>query len=431
MNETVEAPPSRAVAEIRREPMIVHNEAAALLDTAMFEQISRVAHAMAEMSLLPEHLRKKPADCILVVEQAWRWQMSPTAVAAKTFVVGGKLAYEGQLIAAVVNARAGLVGRLAYDYEGTFDRARPADSSLQVTVSGTLRGETAPRTVTVRWADGFGFAQGAKDKWQKQPDQQLAYFAARAWCRRHTPDVLMGVYTPEELVAEAAVDVTPSAPRPRRDAPAPDVVPEPPSFDFVDETGEAHDGLSAAALVDQVAAAQAGALTPAQKLTVLENNREALLQVIAGAMVGDFDQNQLDAWFRDANDLLDAAAAARKRDAAAATTGNGTGDDGGQRDAPADGDVDAGDGDAGGKDGGHGPFDFFDLHGGAVQFTTAARWAKALEDAAALRAAGKVADGQARGCAADNTDTGRRITRTVGDPALTQRIAAAMTELKA
>ena len=35
--------------------------------------------------------------------------------------------------------------------------------------------------------------------WTKQPDQQLVYFATRAWARRHTPEVMLGVYSPEEF----------------------------------------------------------------------------------------------------------------------------------------------------------------------------------------------------------------------------------------
>jgi hypothetical protein len=46
--------------------------------------------------------------------------------------------------------------------------------------------------------------------WTSDPDQQLAYYGSRAWARRHTPDVLMGVYDVEEFESTGRyVDVTP------------------------------------------------------------------------------------------------------------------------------------------------------------------------------------------------------------------------------
>lgn len=35
--------------------------------------------------------------------------------------------------------------------------------------------------------------------WHGDPDQQLAYYAARGWARRHRPDIIMGAYSKEEV----------------------------------------------------------------------------------------------------------------------------------------------------------------------------------------------------------------------------------------
>ena len=32
-----------------------------------------------------------------------------------------------------------------------------------------------------------------------QPDQQLAYHGSRVWARRHAPELMLGVYSPEEF----------------------------------------------------------------------------------------------------------------------------------------------------------------------------------------------------------------------------------------
>lgn len=215
----IDVPPSRNLAEIKRDPLVVTDNLI-LMDTAKFEQIQRVAGAMAQMKLMPEHLRGSAADCMMVVEQAWRWQMSPTAVASKTYSVGGKLAYEGQLVAAVVNTRGNLEDNLDYEFTGAFNAQKPEASTLECRAFATIRGKSRERDVKAKWTDGFKMSKGARDKWLSQPEQQLTYFVARVWARRHMPELLLGVYTPEELYEEQMRDVTPPPPRPVRIAPA-------------------------------------------------------------------------------------------------------------------------------------------------------------------------------------------------------------------
>jgi len=171
------------------------NGATALVPSS-FEAVIKFAEMMARASLVPQHLQGKPADCLLVIEQAQRWGLSPFAVAQCTSVIQGRLMFEGKLVAAVVNARGELERRLDYRYEGDSNGRR-------VIVSGKLRGEKEPREVEVRLAD----VRTNNRMWQAQPDQQLAYHGARVWARRHMPELMLGVYSPEEF-AETA-DYTP------------------------------------------------------------------------------------------------------------------------------------------------------------------------------------------------------------------------------
>src|SRR3990167_10434857 len=196
---------------------LVTVSATPIFDTGQFEHMWRVATAMAKANLVPTHFKDSPSDCLMVVEQAHRWQMSPFAVAAKTYSVGGRLAYEGQLVAAVVNTRSGLEGHLDYEFAwGQPDeKGKPRNNTLSVKVIGKFVNEAAPREVTVHWSQGKAMAKGAADKWDSQPEQQLSYFAARVWARRHCPEVLLGVQTADEASDGDLIDVTP-APRPTR-----------------------------------------------------------------------------------------------------------------------------------------------------------------------------------------------------------------------
>lgn len=70
----------------------------------------KLATAMASAKMVPQHLQGSPGDCLMVIEQAMRWQMSPFAVAQATAVVRGKMCFEGKLVAAAIQTSGILEG---------------------------------------------------------------------------------------------------------------------------------------------------------------------------------------------------------------------------------------------------------------------------------------------------------------------------------
>lgn len=198
----VEMAETRTPTEIKRDPIIVQDQRA-MLDTGRFEAMQRVANAMASARLVPKHLQGSPADCLLVVNQAVKRGMDPLDLAQHTFVVSGKLGYEGKVVAAWVNSAPDVDGRLRYEYDGEGEKRR-------VKVIGKLIGEDNPRTIEGTVADW----KTSNENWKKNPDSMLAYRGAREWARRHVPDLLLGVYTPDELGEEppAMKDITPARP---------------------------------------------------------------------------------------------------------------------------------------------------------------------------------------------------------------------------
>lgn len=160
----------------------------------------KLSEIMSNGNLVPKHLQGNTANCFMIIEQAMRWGMSPMAVAQGTSVINGRLMFEGKLVAAVVNANGNLSQRLRYEYSGKGD-------DLVCMVIGTIKGELEPRTVKVRLGD----VKTQNEQWRKQPEQQLTYHASRVWARRHMPELMMGVYAPEEF-DEAPRPVKPAEP---------------------------------------------------------------------------------------------------------------------------------------------------------------------------------------------------------------------------
>lgn len=100
--------------------------------------------------------------------------------------------YEGQLVAAIINNSGMLAKRFRYTYKGE-------GNARVCTCTGVLKGEDEERSIEAEMPSG----NQAKNSplWggtQADKDQQLSYKAARIWVRRHAPEVLLGVYTPED-----------------------------------------------------------------------------------------------------------------------------------------------------------------------------------------------------------------------------------------
>lgn len=212
---------------------------ALLMDPNSLERLERIAELMASgKTTVPAHLRGSKGDCFAIVLQSMQWGMNPIAVAQKTNLVNGTLGYEGQLVAAVVNASKAVKDRFHFEWYGPWEKVigkftikrgdkgeyrvpgwgMSDEEGCGIRVWATLKGETQPRTLELLLAQA---RVRNSTLWADDPKQQLAYLAQKKWARLYAPDVILGVYTPDELVEPGekfmgmAEDLTPpTAPQP-------------------------------------------------------------------------------------------------------------------------------------------------------------------------------------------------------------------------
>lgn len=210
-------------------PMPTTSTASLVLDVASMDSIMRLSEVMAKSrTTIPDHLKGSPADCAAVIMQAMQWQMNPYAVAQKTHIVNGTLGYEGQLVNAAITSSGVTRDRFHYEWFGAWEKIigktrvvsvpekgkkgdkdykkayqfHAADYDLKdeeglgIRISATLRGETHPRELTLLLVQA---SVRNSPLWATDPRQQLAYLAVKRWSRLYAPDVILGVYTPDEL----------------------------------------------------------------------------------------------------------------------------------------------------------------------------------------------------------------------------------------
>ncbi len=196
-----------------------------MLDHNTVESCKEVAKLMAQSKLsIPDHLRGNPADCLAIVFQAAQWRMSPFAVAQKTFFIQGSIGYEAQLVNAAVSSSNAIKGRFHYEYKGTREEWMPSMKKVNkngkdswvpvfnpnacIRVGAQIRGESS-----VTWGNWIYPADQKvfnSPLWRTNPQQQAGYLAVKFWARMYTPDILLGVYTPDEVTLEREIrDVNP------------------------------------------------------------------------------------------------------------------------------------------------------------------------------------------------------------------------------
>ena len=178
---------------------------------ASMGEAMQLATIMARSSFVPTHCRGSEGNCLAIIMQASRWGMDPFAVSNKAYFAkeGAPPAFEAQLVNAVVNSSGALSGRLRVEFSGEGEK-------LRCTVSGYLRAD--PQDEKVRTQHIARITTRNSPNWKQDPEQQLAYYTTRAWARLYCPEVLLGVYTPDEVEVdpERARIVSPERPRRER-----------------------------------------------------------------------------------------------------------------------------------------------------------------------------------------------------------------------
>lgn len=138
---------------------------------------------------IPQYLHGNAPDCMAITMQALQWGMNPFSVAQKSYKIKDVIAYEAQLIAAVINTRADLKKRPQISFEGDGAKRKCIvsfefnDGTNQIYVSPEFE-KITPKNSPL---------------WKSDPDQQQSYYSMRAGGRRYCPEVILGVYDRDEV----------------------------------------------------------------------------------------------------------------------------------------------------------------------------------------------------------------------------------------
>lgn len=166
-----------------------------------FVHVQRVAKAYAASALVPDEYRNKLPDCAIVVALAWRHKADPLAFFQHVHVIHGRPGMDAQLAIALANNSGKIKGVITHEFE------RDAQGRIVACTASAVLAETGEvirgSTITLAMAEAEGWARvhkdGSKSKWLTMPDHMFR-FRSSAWLlREYLPEVLLGMYTTDEL----------------------------------------------------------------------------------------------------------------------------------------------------------------------------------------------------------------------------------------
>lgn len=159
-------------------------------------ELKELASHLAQARTLPEALQKSPSDIMALVMAGAELGLAPMQSLRALVLIKGKPTLSADAMGALVKSRRDVC---------EFLMLRHSDST-KATYEAKRVGDPASTTLTFSIEDAKQAGLTGNDNWRKFPAAMLRARALSAICRAVFPDLLLGVYDPEEL--------EPAAPRP-------------------------------------------------------------------------------------------------------------------------------------------------------------------------------------------------------------------------
>ncbi len=214
----------------RRDPQalvpVAHDDSAAVLyNEKALTQALDLADRLAKASIVPEALRGKPADILIVLLSGHELGLSPMQALRSVAVVSGKPVLAADLVVALVQART--------DVCEYFELIESTDRIATYETKRRNRKTPTRMSFTIEDAERAGLLK--QPAWRAYPRPMLRHRCASELAREVFPDIVLGLYVQEELpdlvqsgsVIDVPVTVAPPPPPAPTKAPGPSSPQEP------------------------------------------------------------------------------------------------------------------------------------------------------------------------------------------------------------
>jgi len=158
---------------------------------AQFEHAQRIAKLLSSSDLVPNQYKGNIANTMVALEMAHRMNASPLMVMQNLHIIHGRPSWGSSFIIASLNS-CGRFGTLRFESTPTSCKAVALDKQSNTQLIGP--------TVTLEMAKAEGWLDKAGSKWKTMPELMLKYRAAAFFGRLYAPEIMMGLYSADEVV---------------------------------------------------------------------------------------------------------------------------------------------------------------------------------------------------------------------------------------
>jgi len=164
-----------------------------------FELAGRMANAFSKSTIVPKEYQGNAANCLIALEMANRLGSGPMMVMQNLHVINGRPGWSSQFIIAMINNSGRYKTELQYEIKGAGDDME----CYAYAFDRNGRKVTGP-VITMKLAKAEGWLDRNGSKWKTMPEVMIRYRAATFFGRLNTPDLIMGIYSTDEVVEIAS-----------------------------------------------------------------------------------------------------------------------------------------------------------------------------------------------------------------------------------
>lgn len=179
----------------RNELAVANNNLSIFESAEKWELATKMAASLAKSTIVPKEFQNNANNALIAIEMASRLRTSPLMVMQHLYVVYGRPSWSAQYVIAMIN------GSGKYDMELQFEEVADKSGEPYSCMCWTEkdgRKVTGP-VVTMDLAKDEGWYDKNGSKWKTMPQMMLRYRAASFFGRMNCPDLMMGMYTREEV----------------------------------------------------------------------------------------------------------------------------------------------------------------------------------------------------------------------------------------
>lgn len=166
-------------------------------DAKSFEMALRMSDCLAKSTVVPKDYQGNTGNCMIAIEMAARINTSPMMVMQNLYVVNGRPAWSAQWIIAMINSSHRYKTELQFEFG--HEQADGGLSCYAWAEDWNGHKVCGPK-ITMTLANAEGWVNKNGSKWKTMPDVMIQYRAASFFGRMNCPDMIMGIYSQEEVI---------------------------------------------------------------------------------------------------------------------------------------------------------------------------------------------------------------------------------------